>query len=343
MAGRRATPRINAGDVARLAGVSRSAVSRTFTAGASVAPGTRERVLAAAASLGYSPRRIPVDGRADRPVAVVMANLLSPYFAELSDRLEREIGRLGLQTMFFICSDVARIDTVFRDALARDVQGIILFSAQPSAAAMAAAQAAHVPVVILDRSERVAGASLVWIDGPETGRAVAKLMLDEGRRRPAAIATAPFRSRELTAFAEAMEAGGSAPCRWIDTGWLYEDGVRAAAELLAHGDRPDAVFAASDTLAVGFLDAGRRIHDADIPAEMSVLGFGNMPLSNWMSHRISTVHIPIGALIQTAVSTLMARIGGMGEPAPRIWLGCDIIERDSSGHSGRPGAQAGKA
>jgi DNA-binding LacI/PurR family transcriptional regulator len=324
--------RINAGDVAEMAQVSRSAVSRTFTIGASVSPETRARVMAAATTLGYSPaRKLRAPGESvDRSVAVIMANMLSPYFAEVCERLDREIAGNGLRTMFLICADVTQIDQVVEDALARDVAGIIISSAFPSDAALAAAQAADVPVVLLNRSEQAQGASLVWIDGPETGRAVAQMMLAEGRRSPVAIATTPGRSRELIAFAEAMEAGGSARCRWIDTGWGYDDGVRAAATLYARGVQPDAIFAGSDALAIGFLDAVRTRHHIAVPEEMSIIGFGNTASSDWMSHRISSVRVPIGALIQTAVSTLLARLGGGGEPEPRIWLGCDIIERESS-------------
>lgn len=324
--------RISASDVARLAQVSRSAVSRTFTAGASVAPRTRARIIAAAATLGYLPTSNGGSSEpvASRPVAVVMANLLSPYFAELCQRLAAEISSKGSRAIFFVCSDLARIDTVCMDALAHDIQGMIIFSAVPTPKAMAAAQAVHVPIVILNRSDVVEGASLVWIDGPDIGRAVAKLMLDEGRRQPVAIATAPFRSRELRAFAEAMEAGGSAPCRWIDAGWHYEDGARAAVECFDQTVRPDAIFAASDSLAIGFLDVARTVHGVNVPSDMSVIGFGDTAVSTWTSHRLSTVRVPIVSLIQTAVSTLMARIGAELEPAPRIWLGCDIIERDSS-------------
>lgn len=332
MAKRTVNTRINAGDVALAAGVSRSAVSRTFTAGASVAPETRARVIAAARAIGYSPaRKMLLPGAEDdRPVAVVMANMLSPYFAELCDRLDREIAATGLRTVFLMCADVARIDAVVSDALAHGVQGILISSAVPSRTAMAAAHAAQVPVVLLSRAEQAEGASLVWIDGPETGRAVAKLLLDEGRRRPAAIATRPFRSRELLAFAEAMEAGGSAPCRWIDTGWQYADGARAAAALFGEGPRPDAIFAASDDLAIGLLDAARAQYGVAVPEQVSIIGFGNTNAADWISHRLSSVRIPIGALIQTAVATLTARIGGAAEAAPRIWLGCDVIERDSS-------------
>jgi DNA-binding LacI/PurR family transcriptional regulator len=263
-------------------------------------------------------------------VAVVMTNLLSPYFAELSDRLSDQLESNGYRAQFIISSDAARIERLFEDAVSRGIDGLISFSAEPSPKMLAIARGASVPVVLLNRSERVEGASLVWIDGPETGRSVAKMMLAEGRRRPVALATRPVRSRELDAFAETMEAAGSAACRWIDTGWHYADGMRAASDLLAKGERFDAVFAASDSLAIGFLEAARSLYGIDVPKDMSIVGFGDTLPSDWKSHQISTVSLPVPALIQTAVSTLMARIAFIAEPPPRIWLGCDLLERESS-------------
>jgi len=68
----------------------------------------------------------------------------------------------------------------------------------------------------------------------------------------------------------------------------------------------------------------------DAPRDFLIVGFGNTAPSDWILHRLSTVRVPIPALIRTAVATLMARIDDAREPAPRIWLGCDIIERDTT-------------
>lgn len=324
--------RVNSNDVAELAQVSRSAVSRTFTSGASVAPDTRARVIAAATALGYHPptRKTDAAKRAGGTVGVIMANLLSPYFAELCDRLNDELENKGLQALFFISSGPDRIDEVVQQALSRNVCGLILFSATPSPMSLAAARAAHVPMVVLNRNETVEDASLVWIDSPEVGRSVARLMLGEGRRRPVAVTIVPLQSREFETFAETMEAGGSAPCQWVETGWDYDDGLRAAAQISIENGLPDAIFALSDAVAIGLLDGMRSLHGADVPRDMSIVGFGNTAPSDWSLHRMSTVRLPILPLIQTAVSTLIARMASIDEPAPRIWLSCDVIERASS-------------
>jgi DNA-binding LacI/PurR family transcriptional regulator len=187
----------------------------------------------------------------------------------------------------------------------------------------------------------VEGAALVWIDAPEIGRSVARMMQKEGRKRPAAIAANPRRLTELKAFADAMEAAGSATCRWIDTGWTYENGLSAAEHLFSQGDIPDAIFAASDYLAIAITDVAREKYGLRVPEDVSIIGFGDTTQSRWLSHTTSSIHLPLLAMVQTAVATMASRIGQINSaPPPRIWLSCDVIERGTTlglSHPAGPG------
>ncbi|HWU03632.1 MAG TPA: LacI family DNA-binding transcriptional regulator, partial [Novosphingobium sp.] len=324
--------KVNANDVARMAQVSRSAVSRTFTPGASVAPETRARILAAAATLGYKPAHKGAEtaASATRRAGVVMANLYSPYFAHLYSMIEAEMAERGFTVVWRIVSDMARLDATIEDLLDENLQGMIVLSGIPGAQVRRRAKAANVSLVVLERSDTLDGAALVWVDAPNAGRDVARLMLDEGRRRPAAIATNPNRGTELHAFAEMMETAGSDPVRWVETGWNYEHGVSAAEQLLAGPNPPDAVFAASDALAIAIIDVARERYGLRVPEDLSVVGFGDTSQARWLSHPVTSVHIPVMSMVQTAVAIMEARIGPSTTPPPRIWLACDVIERGST-------------
>ncbi|NOW45976.1 DNA-binding LacI/PurR family transcriptional regulator [Novosphingobium sp. SG751A] len=324
--------KVSADDVARMAQVSRSAVSRTFTPGASVAPQTRAKVLAAAQALGYRLQSATSQQNHGRPkrAAVVMANLFSPYFCHLYAMFEDELRQRGFDVVWRIVSDLALLDVTVGDMVDEQVDGIIVLSAVPGAAVRKKVVAAGISLVVMDRQDVVEGAALVWIDGPEIGRSIAQLMQKEGRSRPAAIAANPRRLTELQAFAHAMEMGGSAPCRWVDTGWTYENGITAARVLFAGEDRPDAIFAASDYLAVGIVDVARKEFGLRVPEDVSVVGFGDTSQSRWLSHATSSIHLPLLSLVQTAVSTMAGRLGPNVAPPPRIWLACDVIERETT-------------
>jgi DNA-binding LacI/PurR family transcriptional regulator len=329
---RPAAPRkVNANDVARMAQVSRSAVSRTFTPGASVAPDTRARILAAASALGYRPATYAAHHPArQKRAGVIMANLYSPYFSQLYTMIEAELDQRDFAIEWRIISAPDAVDTAMDDLLAQDIDAILVLSAVPGAAARKKVIAANISLVVLERQDVVEGAALVWIDGPEIGRSVAQLMLREQRQRPAAIAANPRRLTELDAFAHAMEAAGTQACRWVDTGWTYENGVTAARELFGQGPRPDAIFCASDYLAMGVVDTIRHEFGLSVPQDVSVIGFGDTSQSRWLSHPTSSVHLPLVSLVQTAVATLASRIGPTAAIPPRIWLACDLVERGTT-------------
>jgi DNA-binding LacI/PurR family transcriptional regulator len=326
--------RVNASDVAAAAAVSRSAVSRTFTPGASVAPQTRARVIAAAEALGYSPNllaRSLVTKKAGL-VAVVMANLNSPFFSEFATRLNLGLRQQGFRMLLLIVPPNGDADSALTEAFDYHIDGAILLSAMPSPALMETASQRAIPLVVLDRREAGPGAALVWTDGLSVGLRLAELMLAEGRRRPAlVVASLVHRTREFTSFADHMERSGSAPCRWIACGLDYEQAVKAADQLFGGDEaRPDAIFAATDILAIGVLDSARLNYRIKVPEDVSIIGVGDTPQASWRSHAISTVRVPIAALVQTAISTMVASIESPGESAPRIWLECDVVERGTT-------------
>jgi len=289
-------------------------------------------VLAAAQTLGYRPAgysAIPALSRRKR-VGVVMANLFSPYFCHLYSMFESELELREFDIIWRVVSDLSQLDAQVAGLIPQDVDGIIVLSAVPGAQVRKKVVAANIALVVLDRQEQAEGAALVWIDGPEIGRAVAQMMLKEGRKRPAAIAANPRRLTELHGFAEAMEAAGSAPCLWLDTGWTYENGVTTAQRLLAGDDMPDAIFCASDYLAVGIVDVLRAQGSLRVPEDVSVVGFGDTSQSRWLSHQTTSIQLPLLALVQTAVATVASRMGPATSQPPRIWLGCDIVERGTT-------------
>jgi DNA-binding LacI/PurR family transcriptional regulator len=272
---------------------------------------------------------------------VVMANLHSPYFCHLYAMYEAELTQREFAIEWRILTDPMQIDATIADLVSDGVDGIIVLSGVPGAQVRKKVVAANISLVLLDRQDAVEGAALVWIDGPEIGRSVAKMMQKEGRQRPAAIAANPRRLTELQAFADAMEAGGSSRCRWVDTGWTYENGVTAADHLFSQGEMPDAIFAASDYLAIAIADMARDKYGLRVPEDVSIIGFGDTTQSRWLSHTTSSIHLPLLSMVQTAVATMTSRIGQVSSaPPPRIWLSCDVVERGTTlglSHPAGPG------
>jgi DNA-binding LacI/PurR family transcriptional regulator len=325
---------VNSNDVAARAGVSRSAVSRTFTAGASVSPATRARVIAAADELGYQPNlmaRSLVNQRASL-IALVMGQLRNPFFTDMLGLFEARFRELGFQTLLITPGEDGRADDAIAQALQYQIGGVVTVAAVPSRQSVVRCTKARVPVVVIDRVAAPAPASLVWIDSVAVGRDVAAVFRAEGRRRVAVIEgrrEGPI-STKARSFIEHWERSGRGAAVVEHGDYTYEGAMAAALRLLAARSRPDAIFCVTDHMALGALDAARLALGLSVPDQLSVVGFGNLPATAWLSHQLSTVGTPIEELVTAAAEALVSRIEKPGQKAARVLVGCSVVPRQTT-------------
>ncbi len=180
---------VTSGDVARLAGVSQSAVSRTFSPGASVSEEMRERVLQAAKQLGYRPNalaRAMISGRS-RLIAILVAYLDNQFYPVLLEQLARLLQERGYQVLLFM-TDMGDQDTVVQRVMQFQVEAIIMASATLSSSLAGECAKTGVPVLLLNRYVPASPASSVTSDNLEGGRLLAHFLADGGHSRIAFIA-----------------------------------------------------------------------------------------------------------------------------------------------------------
>lgn len=316
-------------DVARLAGVSQSAVSRAFS-GASVAEDTRERIMRAADELGYRPNSLMrVISRGSNLVGLVMGEITNPFYAEVLDAFLLELEERGLRVL------IKRIgprtaDEAVEEALAYRVCGVIVTSSIVSAATAGLCAASAVPVVLFNRSVRGLAISSIACDNIEAGRTAANLLLDAGHRRPAFVSG----SRQATSnldrhkgFADrVLERTGEEP-PFAGDEHAYEVGAEATRALLARPQPPDALFCASDALAFGALDA-LRAEGVRVPGDVSVLGFDDIPMASWAAFDLSTFRQPRRRMVAEAVQALLDRIEGH-PPGPVRLVPAELVRRST--------------
>ena len=182
---------VTSGDVARLAKVSQSAVSRTFTPGASVSARTREKVLNAAQELGYRPNalaRAMISGRSGL-IAMLVAYLDNQFYPIVLERLSRALQDRNYHVLLFM-TDPGRRDDVVQKILEFQVEGIVMASATLSSGLARECARTGIPVVMLNRYVPSSPASSVTSDNIEGGRLVARFLLDGGHERIAYVAGA---------------------------------------------------------------------------------------------------------------------------------------------------------
>lgn len=334
----KARNRVTSADVAELAEVSQSAVSRSFTPGASIAPKTREKVLEAAHTLGYRPNAIArslISGRS-RMIGLLAGYMDNPFYARVLDGLARALQAHGYHTLLFVTDlddEDAQRDTLLERLLAFQVDGVVLASAPLSSRLARECENAGIPVVLLNRDVAVSDASSVVSDNNTGGKIVADFLIDGGHRHIGYIAgaadTSTNHERE-TGFHSALAARGRGVCARVE-GNYERDRASAATKLMMAADvPPDAIFVASDMMAFAVLDTLRGSLNRRVPDDVSVVGFDDVPQAAWGAYRLTTIRQNTDELIAVTVDTLFAQIEDRNAPRSKNRVPVELVIRDTA-------------
>ena len=338
---RAARPAVTSVDVARLARVSQAAVSRTFTPGASVSEAMREKVLQAAGRLGYTPNAHArsLITRRSRIVGLVVAHLRNLFYPVVLERLSLRLQADGHHLMLFV-NDTPDADGLVQQMLQYHVDGIVLAASTLSSALALRCADAGIPVVLFNRVPAAgSGPSTgsVRSDNVGGGRAVATFLARGGHRRIAYLAGSEESSTNLErerGFLDGLREAGLP--LWARAVGDYDAERAAVATRALFADaarRPDALFAASDHMAFAAIDVLRHELGMSVPAQVSVVGFDDVPQAAWPGYRLTTVEQPLDAMIDATVSLLRAQLARDDESPPRdaqVVLPCRLVVRDSA-------------
>lgn len=304
---------VTAEEVARLAGVSQSAVSRTYTPGASVAPKTREKVLAAARELGYRPNamaRTLITNRS-RIIGVVMAYLDNMLYPDVLEKLAAGLQRRGYQMLLFTGFKDRDSDPVFEQIMQYRVDGLLLASTTLSSHLSDECAAAGVPVVMFNRMTEHPLCSSVTSDNRNGGRRIAEFLVAGGHRRFAYIAGAATsstnRDREA-GFREGLGRHGIGEIDYAAGNLNTADAQAAARRLFAAADPPDAVFVGSDHMALAVMEIARHEFALRIPEDVSIVGYDDVGAASWPSFSLTSFTLPMVPMVDAAVGLLMEQI-----------------------------------
>lgn len=328
-------PGVTSSEVARRAGVSQSAVSRTFTPGASIAPKTRAKVLAAAKELGYRPNAIArsLITNKSRIIAVVMAYLENLFYPDVLEELGRLLVKENYRLLLFTGFMDRDSDPVFDQLMQYRVDGIILASTSLSSELSEECAAAGIPVVLFNRTTERDAVSSVTTRNREGGRRVAEFLLAGGHQRFAYISGLESSSTNRDRFAgyrETLAQAGHEDIIVEVGNYDRAEAEAAARKILGRSDRPDALFVANDHMAVAAMDVARYEFGLSIPEDLSIIGYDDVGPARWSSYAITTMSQPLKRMVEATVDILMAQISsGVIEAEHRILNG-ELVVRNSA-------------
>ena len=327
--------RVTSHEVAALAGVSRSAVSRTFTPGASVSEKTREKVLAAATQLGYRPNALArsLIVRSTRMIGLVMAEWENPFYTRMLRQFSERFQAEGYQLLLMTSNSEADVDDAVRRLMQYQVDGLVVVSAKPSDALADECERSGTPLVLLNRHSPGNRSSSVTCDNAQVGRDIVRLLIAAGYRRLALVRGDPGVLTGVERTAAIHDAVGRSPDARVVadlTGCLgYAAGRRAATQLWQSPQPPDAVICSSDPTALGILDGARRDLGVAVPEQFAVIGLGDIPQASWAAYALTTVHLPVDEMIDLAVQDLLARLADPDRPPRPMVAHARLVTRDS--------------
>jgi LacI family transcriptional regulator len=314
--------------VAEAAGVSLASASYSLNGGGSVGQQTRERVIATARQLGYSPNLAAKAMRTGRTGAMglVLPDLMNPFFPQLAQTVISALGDAGYDTFLVDTMGSREAEMHSIDALIRrGVDGLVWFPIEEDKGAVAQLTPGT-PVVVVDRT--LDGLDCVVADCETGGRLAATLLTQAGHRR-IGILHPPLnvlstRQRVAGARAHVKEHG--------ELVWEIEAAFSAdldgdVIQALVRRD-VTGIFAGSDMSAIGAIRALRQ-HGIRVPEDMSVVGFDNIPWSDLCSPGLTTIDMPIHEMGLEAVKMLIHRLAKPDESRRRVVFDVSAVIRES--------------
>lgn len=339
--GRNAT---NLRDIANLAGVSRSTVSRVINDDPRVSDAVRARVKAIIEREGYHPhaaaralasRRSGVFGLViPQAIGALFGDPWFPHFTQGCLDAARDLG-VTLMLLMEPANDpdaVGRL--VDRFVVTRHIDGIVLAASMWDDVLIAALSEMDFPYMLVGRPKDD-GRNFVDIRNREASVEATRHLLSHGRRRPAMIAGPAFMisaSDRRAGFEDAIAEAGFDPARVPvrEVEFSQHGAWLAALDLLAGDERPDAIFAASDAMAFGVLQAARQV-GIRVPEDLGLMGFDGFESGPVLNRELSTVRQPAHAIGSTAVARLNEIVNHRTQGPEHVWLETELILRRSCG------------
>jgi DNA-binding LacI/PurR family transcriptional regulator len=321
-------------DVAQLAGVSRSAVSRTFTSGAYVSAETRGKVLRAAEALGYEPNALArgLITRRTGIVGIVSTDLDNPFYATLLQTLAEALQGLAIAPLLLF-GDESSTDRQITHLLSYQVDALVLTNATLSSKMAARCARVEKPIIAINRYLAQQEITSITCDNVGAGRAVADHLVEIGCRRIAFVAGKPdassSRDREAGFLRRLGQLGRPVVAHEVGN-YSHDGGVEAARRMLSMKRPPDGVFCANDLMAFGVMDTARGEFGLSIPRDLKVCGFDNSDLSGWSSYALTSVDQNIPAMVEAAIAQIVDFLSGKARTSRHLEVSGRLVVRGST-------------
>ncbi len=326
-------------EIAENAQVAVSTVSRYLNGQLLLKPDTESRVLQAMEELGYARSTRSVKSKSTRAgvIGLVVPQIGNTYFGRIAESVVAAAEGQGLSVIITSTLNHSRKQLEYVELLAeKDVAGILYAGNYTSNRALSSVIESGLPVVVIDEAlEAAPPVDTVLVDDYAGAYQAVAHLASLGHER-IALVTGPHGLHSVQerkrGYVDALTKAGIDPISQVQmTGAFSEDfGVGALSHILASPNSPTAVFAASDTIALGIM-MGARSLGVTIPDDLSVVGFDDAPGASYITPRLTTVRTPVEKMASTAVAMLVDRIDNPGRAVQTAVTAVALVVGESSG------------
>ena len=324
----RAATVVTLDQVARLAGVSPSTVSRILNGTAVVSEIKRQSVEKAVADLGFVPNPMArgLAGGRTLSIGVITQAIDSPFYGMALSGIEQQLDQAGFSALYVSGHWDAKAEAKCIEVLrSRRVDGIIVLSGRLSDQALKAC-AKNIPVVVTGRSLKAPGLFSLNFDSFEGGRLATQHLIDQGHRHIAFVAGAPNHPdacERFRGYRAALESAGLDfdPELAVAGNFREDSGLQAVNQLIERQKRFTALFAANDQMAFGAA-VGLHRHGLRVPQDVALIGFDDLPMASYFVPPLSSIHesaYELGCLAANSMLQMLNASPPTGQvPAPQL-------------------------
>ncbi len=320
--------------VAEIAKVSQSTVSRVFSGMDGISEATKKRVFSTAEKIGYRPNAIARSLILNRSnlIAMVALGVQNPYYNVVINEVASRIQKMNREPLFFIAEEEKGVDQILGQVMQYRVDGIIVLSAEMSPAMAAEFEKIKTPMVIFNKLTHIANVKTICSDNERAGRDAADHLFSRGYREPVFVGSSTFHITSLTrekGFVSRFEELGCKVQILQQIPYSYQAGKVIIEELFQSQTHFDSIFCAADLFALGAIDQLRN-SSIRVPEDVGIIGFDNIESASWPSYQLTTFSQQTETMLDACFAYLDTKLEGHENGSDIQLFPCELIHRKTT-------------
>lgn len=322
-------------DVAKLAGVSQSTVSRVFVPGSSVAEKTKQKVFAAAKELNYRPNAFArsLTTNESKLIGLVFPDADYPIHMKTLQLISAELQTQGYSTVLIPWQVDAQDNHSIPNIFQYRVDGVIAASATFNKSLYEECSEFNIPIVQYARVVEGTQTNYVISDNYDAGQQAAQLFHELGVKHPVyltgEVPTLTNTERQLGFCSELKNLNGTTP-QVVQATFDYCDSLDTIRQLFSKKQQPDAVFCATDNLAMAVMDVARTEFNLQIPQDLKVIGFDDIPQAKWLNYQLTTFRQDFNRLARESIKIIVDQINNKNSSRIKMMLPVKLVKRSTT-------------